>query len=193
MMAPEPLEYQEETDYFTVDWIEKDIAVCDIEALMGGTLTEGKSLPTVKFLVSLSKEDFPMIEQILSFPTNHIGLEPVFVNNPREALYHVARLIKNLPIEDGYAEITEKLIRIVPDSITNLEIAQQILHESLLREMFSFLHHYQDGETRFEELNRGELALIIEMGRKITELVENLPSYVYRESITELFRLCFGP
>ena len=193
MMASEPLDYQEETDNHLVSWRDRAKAVRDIEALMEGTSVGGQSHGTFTFLMNLSKENFPMIERILNFPStstsSSLEPEPVFIDQPARALHHIARLVQNLPKEDDYCETTEKLIKIIPASITNTEIVKKMLPESLLSKMYGFLSHCQITKNLFDELNRKNLSIIIEKGRKIPELTENIPQLVYREEVIELAML----
>ena len=139
MMAPEPVDYNDGIVPRMIHWINKHTAVHDIEALMEGV----NEINTMKFLINLSKEDFPMMDALLGFCSDTENLEPVFMESPTRAARHVARLVQNLPHEFDQSELIQNLLTLIPSAVTQIEILQHCLPSTLVRELLGFLDHCQ--------------------------------------------------
>ena len=143
MMAPEPVDYNDGIVPRMIHWINKHTAVHDIEALMEGVNHAKNGINTMKFLINLSKEDFPMMDALLGFCSNTENLEPVFMESPTRAARHVARLVQNLPHEFDQSELIQNLLTLIPSTVTQIEILQHCLPSTLVRELLGFLDHCQ--------------------------------------------------
>jgi hypothetical protein len=142
MIAPEPVDHNEEGSRQVVNWTDKEAAVHAIEALMAGMSLEGKSVSTMQFLISLSKEDFPFQASLLGPIPSTQHLQPIHTST---TVHYVARLVQNLPPHSDHEDIILGLLHLVPCSVTNTQIIHHCLPPALVTQLLHFLAQCQVG------------------------------------------------